>query len=191
MPATAPEASPKRAPTARARRAVARAPPHHRCPGRIVRRRDLVRQAAETSMELARPTRAPSSSRRGQGTPSSSRTLVGPPPTGSWAWRSRPIRASPTRSSSPASCASVRMSAPRSSTIPAWSGRCATRPNMVTVPLKSVEGRPLGVMQVLNKTEGDFTETDVECWPSSGRRSPAPSRPAACMSGRASPRSCN
>lgn len=34
--------------------------------------------------------------------------------------------------------------------------------NMVTVPLKSVEGRPLGVMQVLNKTEGDFTETDVE-----------------------------
>ncbi|HUS81577.1 MAG TPA: GAF domain-containing sensor histidine kinase [Armatimonadota bacterium] len=34
--------------------------------------------------------------------------------------------------------------------------------NMVTVPLKSVEGRPIGVMQVLNKAEGSFDEDDVE-----------------------------
>jgi len=34
--------------------------------------------------------------------------------------------------------------------------------NMVTVPLKSVEGRPIGVMQVLNKTDGIFTEADIE-----------------------------
>lgn len=33
--------------------------------------------------------------------------------------------------------------------------------NMVTVPLKSVEGRPIGVMQVLNKSDGIFTEADV------------------------------
>ncbi len=34
--------------------------------------------------------------------------------------------------------------------------------NMVTVPLKSVEGEPIGVMQVLNKDEGIFDESDVE-----------------------------
>ena len=34
--------------------------------------------------------------------------------------------------------------------------------NMVTVPLKSVEGEPIGVMQVLNKSDGVFTEADVE-----------------------------
>lgn len=34
--------------------------------------------------------------------------------------------------------------------------------NMVTVPLKSVEGKPIGVMQVLNKRDGLFTEDDVE-----------------------------
>lgn len=34
--------------------------------------------------------------------------------------------------------------------------------NMVTVPLWSVEGRPIGVMQVLNKSDGNFTESDVE-----------------------------
>lgn len=34
--------------------------------------------------------------------------------------------------------------------------------NMVTVPLKSVEGEPIGVMQVLNKADGVFTEADVE-----------------------------
>ena len=34
--------------------------------------------------------------------------------------------------------------------------------NMVTVPLKSVEGEPIGVMQVLNKSGGIFTEADVE-----------------------------
>ncbi len=33
--------------------------------------------------------------------------------------------------------------------------------NMVTVPLKSVDGAPLGVMQVLNKHEGAFTDSDV------------------------------
>ncbi len=33
--------------------------------------------------------------------------------------------------------------------------------NMVTVPLKSVEGEPIGVMQVLNKSDGIFTEADV------------------------------
>lgn len=33
--------------------------------------------------------------------------------------------------------------------------------NMVTVPLKSVEGDPIGVMQVLNKSDGIFTEADV------------------------------
>lgn len=34
--------------------------------------------------------------------------------------------------------------------------------NMVTVPLKSVEGQPIGVMQVLNKADGTFTDADVE-----------------------------
>ncbi len=34
--------------------------------------------------------------------------------------------------------------------------------NMVTVPLKSVEGKPLGVMQVLNRDEGMFDEHDCE-----------------------------
>ncbi len=34
--------------------------------------------------------------------------------------------------------------------------------NMVTVPLKSVEGEPIGVMQVLNKSDGLFTEADVD-----------------------------
>ena len=34
--------------------------------------------------------------------------------------------------------------------------------NMVTVPLKSVEGEPIGVMQVLNKAEGIFDDADVE-----------------------------
>ena len=34
--------------------------------------------------------------------------------------------------------------------------------NMVTVPLKSVEGAPIGVMQVLNKSDGIFTEADVD-----------------------------
>ncbi len=34
--------------------------------------------------------------------------------------------------------------------------------NMVTVPLKSVEGEPIGVMQVLNKADGVFTEADIE-----------------------------
>jgi signal transduction histidine kinase len=33
--------------------------------------------------------------------------------------------------------------------------------NMVTVPLKSVEGEPIGVMQVLNKADGIFEESDV------------------------------
>ena len=33
--------------------------------------------------------------------------------------------------------------------------------NMVTVPLKNVEGIPLGVMQVLNKVDGHFTGGDV------------------------------
>ncbi|MGI5816596.1 MAG: ATP-binding protein [Armatimonadota bacterium] len=33
--------------------------------------------------------------------------------------------------------------------------------NMVTVPLKSVEGDPIGVMQVLNTAEGTFSEADV------------------------------
>jgi signal transduction histidine kinase len=33
--------------------------------------------------------------------------------------------------------------------------------NMVTVPLKSVEGEPIGVMQVLNKADGIFAEPDV------------------------------
>jgi signal transduction histidine kinase len=37
----------------------------------------------------------------------------------------------------------------------------ATR-NMVTVPLRSVEGRPIGVMQVLNRREGMFDEHDCE-----------------------------
>ncbi|MFW5867149.1 MAG: ATP-binding protein [Armatimonadota bacterium] len=34
--------------------------------------------------------------------------------------------------------------------------------NMVTVPLKSVEGDPIGVMQVVNKSDGIFTEADVD-----------------------------
>ncbi len=34
--------------------------------------------------------------------------------------------------------------------------------NMVTVPLKSIEGDPIGVMQVLNKAEGIFTQADVD-----------------------------
>lgn len=34
--------------------------------------------------------------------------------------------------------------------------------NMVTVPLRSVEGTPIGVMQVLNKSDGNFDEDDVE-----------------------------
>ncbi len=33
--------------------------------------------------------------------------------------------------------------------------------NMVTVPLKSVDGSPIGVIQVLNKREGAFTDNDV------------------------------
>lgn len=34
--------------------------------------------------------------------------------------------------------------------------------NMVTVPLKSVEGDPIGVMQVLNKDQGIFDDSDLE-----------------------------
>ncbi|MEA3400676.1 MAG: GAF domain-containing sensor histidine kinase [Armatimonadota bacterium] len=34
--------------------------------------------------------------------------------------------------------------------------------NMVTVPLKSVEGDPIGVMQVLNKEEGIFDQADID-----------------------------
>ncbi len=34
--------------------------------------------------------------------------------------------------------------------------------NMVTVPLTSVEGEPIGVMQVLNKADAIFTEADVD-----------------------------
>ncbi len=34
--------------------------------------------------------------------------------------------------------------------------------NMVTVPLRSIEGTPIGVMQVLNKSDGNFDEDDVE-----------------------------
>ena len=34
--------------------------------------------------------------------------------------------------------------------------------NMVTVPLKSIEGDPIGVMQILNKNEGSFDEQDLE-----------------------------
>jgi signal transduction histidine kinase len=34
--------------------------------------------------------------------------------------------------------------------------------NMVTVPLKSIEGAPIGVMQVLNKEKGTFDEQDLE-----------------------------
>ncbi|MFP4249838.1 MAG: ATP-binding protein [Armatimonadota bacterium] len=34
--------------------------------------------------------------------------------------------------------------------------------NMVTVPLKSVEGEPIGVMQVLNKSGGIFSDADVD-----------------------------
>ncbi|MBD3292846.1 MAG: GAF domain-containing protein [Armatimonadia bacterium] len=34
--------------------------------------------------------------------------------------------------------------------------------NMVTVPLKSVEGEPIGVMQVLNKEGGIFSDADVD-----------------------------
>lgn len=34
--------------------------------------------------------------------------------------------------------------------------------NMVTVALKTAEGRPIGVMQALNKTDGLFTEQDLE-----------------------------
>lgn len=34
--------------------------------------------------------------------------------------------------------------------------------NMVTVPLKSAQGAPIGVMQILNKAEGDFDEEDLE-----------------------------
>ena len=34
--------------------------------------------------------------------------------------------------------------------------------NMVTVPLKSVRGQPIGVMQILNKAAGDFDEEDLE-----------------------------
>lgn len=37
----------------------------------------------------------------------------------------------------------------------------ATR-NMVTVPLRSVEGKPIGVMQVLNREQGMFDEHDCE-----------------------------
>ncbi|MDH7568509.1 MAG: ATP-binding protein [Armatimonadota bacterium] len=33
---------------------------------------------------------------------------------------------------------------------------------MVTVPLKAAEGKPIGVMQTLNKAEGHFTEQDLE-----------------------------
>src|SRR5687768_6453540 len=34
--------------------------------------------------------------------------------------------------------------------------------NMVTIPLKYQEGRPVGVMQVLNKRGGGFDESDLE-----------------------------
>jgi len=34
--------------------------------------------------------------------------------------------------------------------------------NMVTVPLRDVEGKPIGVLQALNKREGNFTEHDLE-----------------------------
>ncbi len=34
--------------------------------------------------------------------------------------------------------------------------------NMVTVPLKSIEGEPIGVMQILNKNEGNFDDQDLE-----------------------------
>ncbi|MFQ6096390.1 MAG: GAF domain-containing protein, partial [Armatimonadota bacterium] len=34
--------------------------------------------------------------------------------------------------------------------------------NMVTVPLKSLEGDPIGVMQILNKQEGHFDDADLE-----------------------------
>lgn len=34
--------------------------------------------------------------------------------------------------------------------------------NMMTVPLKAAEGKTIGVMQVLNKAEGIFTEQDLE-----------------------------
>lgn len=34
--------------------------------------------------------------------------------------------------------------------------------NMVTVPLKDIDGKPIGVLQALNKREGDFDEHDME-----------------------------
>jgi signal transduction histidine kinase len=34
--------------------------------------------------------------------------------------------------------------------------------NMVTVPLRDIEGRPIGVIQALNKRDGDFDEFDME-----------------------------
>jgi signal transduction histidine kinase len=34
--------------------------------------------------------------------------------------------------------------------------------NVVTVPLKSLEGAPIGVMQILNKSEGQFDDADLE-----------------------------
>ena len=42
--------------------------------------------------------------------------------------------------------------------------------NMVTVPLGSVEGTPIGVMQVLNKSDGNFDEDDVEILSILGRQ---------------------
>ncbi len=34
--------------------------------------------------------------------------------------------------------------------------------NMVTVPLRDVEGKPIGVLQALNKRDGEFTQYDME-----------------------------
>lgn len=34
--------------------------------------------------------------------------------------------------------------------------------NMVTVPLQDIEGKPIGVLQALNKRDGDFDEHDME-----------------------------
>jgi signal transduction histidine kinase len=34
--------------------------------------------------------------------------------------------------------------------------------NMVTVPLRDIEGKPIGVIQALNKRDGDFDEFDME-----------------------------
>jgi len=34
--------------------------------------------------------------------------------------------------------------------------------NMITVPLRDIEGKPIGVLQALNKRDGDFDEFDLE-----------------------------